>query len=189
MEGVARRLYFASSFTMTVRCSSWCARAVQLPEMPKSTVDRLPEIFLSFPRILYSAAYSLHCSIVGILRSAVRPQPTLMPLRSMCTSVPSQLTRPADCSTDGLRALVSRCYEVIGMAKECRDMRELRDKVARHYGRQVVQFSLSLPCQQRMNERGRLSWRPYFGGCSSPVNQPTASDFIGSSNGMAICSA
>jgi hypothetical protein len=45
----------------------------------------------------------------------------------------------------GVRALVSRCYEVIGMAKECRDMRELRDKVARHYGREVVQFSLSLP--------------------------------------------
>jgi P63C domain len=45
----------------------------------------------------------------------------------------------------GVRALVSRCYEVIGMAKECRDMRELRDKFARHYGREVVQFSLSLP--------------------------------------------
>lgn len=45
----------------------------------------------------------------------------------------------------GIRALVSRCYEVIGMAKECRDMRELRDKVARHYGRQMVQFSLALP--------------------------------------------
>ena len=44
-----------------------------------------------------------------------------------------------------IRGLVSRCYEVIGMAKECRDMRELRDKVARHYGRQVVQFNLSLP--------------------------------------------
>jgi hypothetical protein len=29
------------------------------------------------------------------------------------------------------------------MAKECRDMGELRDKVARHYGRQVVQFGLS----------------------------------------------
>ena len=28
----------------------------------------------------------------------------------------------------------------------------------------------------------------YFGGCSSPRNQPTASDFIGSSDGMAICS-
>jgi hypothetical protein len=38
-----------------------------------------------------------------------------------------------------------RCYEIIGMAKECSDMRELREKVARHYGRQVVQFSLSLP--------------------------------------------
>ncbi len=45
----------------------------------------------------------------------------------------------------GVRALVSRCYEIIGMAKECRDMRELRDKVARHYGRSVVQFTLSLP--------------------------------------------
>lgn len=45
----------------------------------------------------------------------------------------------------GVRALVSRCYEVIGMAKECRDMRELRDKVARHYGRKIVQFTLALP--------------------------------------------
>jgi hypothetical protein len=45
----------------------------------------------------------------------------------------------------GVRALVSRCYEVIGMAKECHDMGELREKVARHYARQVVQFSLSLP--------------------------------------------
>jgi hypothetical protein len=45
----------------------------------------------------------------------------------------------------GVRALVSRCYEVVGMAKECRDMRELREKVARHYGKRVVQFSLSLP--------------------------------------------
>jgi hypothetical protein len=37
-------------------------------------------------------------------------------------------------------------------------------------------------------ERGRqLRW-PYLGGCSSPMNQPTASDFIGSSDGMAICS-
>lgn len=44
----------------------------------------------------------------------------------------------------GVRALVSRCYEVIGMAKECTDIRELRDKVARHYGRQMVQFSLPL---------------------------------------------
>lgn len=45
----------------------------------------------------------------------------------------------------GVRQLVSRCYEVVGMAKDCRDMRELRDKVAHHYGNQTVQFTLSLP--------------------------------------------
>ena len=45
----------------------------------------------------------------------------------------------------GVRSLVSRCYEVIGMAKECQNMRELREKVAIHYGRRLVQLSLSLP--------------------------------------------
>ena len=45
----------------------------------------------------------------------------------------------------GVRALVSRCFEVVGMAKECADMRQLREKVARHYGRSMVQFTLSLP--------------------------------------------
>jgi hypothetical protein len=45
----------------------------------------------------------------------------------------------------GVRALVSRCYEVVGMAKDCKNMRELRAKVARHYGRRMVQFTLSLP--------------------------------------------
>jgi hypothetical protein len=44
----------------------------------------------------------------------------------------------------GVRALVSRCYEVVGMSKDCHDMRELREKVARHYGRQLVQLSLAL---------------------------------------------
>ena len=52
----------------------------------------------------------------------------------------------------GVRALVSRCYEIIGMAKECRDMRELRDKVARHDGRQVVQFSFSLPMSPELQK-------------------------------------
>lgn len=42
----------------------------------------------------------------------------------------------------GVRQLVSRCYEVIGMSKECRNMRELRDKVARHYGKRPVQLRL-----------------------------------------------
>lgn len=45
----------------------------------------------------------------------------------------------------GIRALVSRCYEVIGMAKMCNNIRELREKVAEHYGRSIVQLSLSLP--------------------------------------------
>ena len=42
----------------------------------------------------------------------------------------------------GARQLVSRCYEVIGMAKTCRDMRELRDRVAEHYGKHPVQFRI-----------------------------------------------
>jgi len=44
----------------------------------------------------------------------------------------------------GIRQLVSRCYEVIGMAKDCKNMRELRDKVAKHYGKRPVQFMLYL---------------------------------------------
>jgi hypothetical protein len=45
----------------------------------------------------------------------------------------------------GARQLVSRCYEIIGMSKLCNNMRELRDKLAHHYGRKMVQFSMSLP--------------------------------------------
>ena len=45
----------------------------------------------------------------------------------------------------GARALVSRCWEVIGMSKTCNNMRELRDRVAEHYGREVVQLTMALP--------------------------------------------
>ena len=45
----------------------------------------------------------------------------------------------------GVRQLVSRCFEVIGMAKPCNNMRELRDKVALHYGKRPVQITLYLP--------------------------------------------
>lgn len=45
----------------------------------------------------------------------------------------------------GVRRLVSRCYEVVGMAKECKDISELRVKVAEHYGRKPVQFRMFLP--------------------------------------------
>lgn len=36
----------------------------------------------------------------------------------------------------GVRALVSRCYEIVGLAKSCHTMGELRKKVAHHYGKQ-----------------------------------------------------
>ena len=45
----------------------------------------------------------------------------------------------------GVRQLVSRCYEIIGMAKTCHDIRELKEKVAKHYGKKPVQFTLYLP--------------------------------------------
>lgn len=45
----------------------------------------------------------------------------------------------------GVRQLVSRCYEVIGMAKTCRNIGELRQRVAEHYGKKPVQFTMYLP--------------------------------------------
>lgn len=44
----------------------------------------------------------------------------------------------------GVRQLVSRCYEVIGMAKTCDDIHELRQRVAEHYGKKPVQFTMFL---------------------------------------------
>jgi len=42
----------------------------------------------------------------------------------------------------GIRALVSRCYEVVGLAKSCETMGELRRKVAHHYGTQQLLFNV-----------------------------------------------
>jgi len=42
----------------------------------------------------------------------------------------------------GIRALVSRCFEIVGLAKSCRTMGELRKKVAHHYGKQSLLFSV-----------------------------------------------
>lgn len=47
----------------------------------------------------------------------------------------------------GTRQLVSRCYEIIGMAKTCQNIRELRQKVSEHYGHKPVQFTLYLSSQ------------------------------------------
>jgi P63C domain len=45
----------------------------------------------------------------------------------------------------GARKLVSRCYEIIGMSKTCSTIKELRDRVALHYGKEPVQLTLYLP--------------------------------------------
>lgn len=47
----------------------------------------------------------------------------------------------------GLKSLVSHIYKVIGMGDGCQDMRELRDKVATRYGRNLVQLTMSLPAK------------------------------------------
>jgi hypothetical protein len=62
------RPYFSSSLTIIVRFSSWCASAIQLREMLRSTVDRRAEISGSHPRVLYSAANILH-SLMEIIES------------------------------------------------------------------------------------------------------------------------
>ncbi|MFJ6149947.1 P63C domain-containing protein [Micromonospora profundi] len=49
----------------------------------------------------------------------------------------------------GLRALNDHLYQVIGIAKTCDTMTELREKVALHYGRQPVQLTLNLPQPRR----------------------------------------
>lgn len=43
----------------------------------------------------------------------------------------------------GIPRLVSRCFEVIGIAKGCSDIQELCEKVDKYYGRGAFQFSLT----------------------------------------------
>jgi len=45
----------------------------------------------------------------------------------------------------GVRQLVSRCYEVIGVAKTCNTMSELREKVAHLYNKEPLQLTIYLP--------------------------------------------
>jgi hypothetical protein len=42
----------------------------------------------------------------------------------------------------GIRSLVSRCYEIVGLSKSCKTMTELRKKVAHHYGKQSLLFNV-----------------------------------------------
>lgn len=45
----------------------------------------------------------------------------------------------------GLKQLITHIYEIIGIAKTCHNIRDLRDKVAEHYGREPVQLTLYMP--------------------------------------------
>lgn len=45
----------------------------------------------------------------------------------------------------GLKSLITHIYEVIGIAKTCQSMVELREKIAIHYGTEPVQLTLYLP--------------------------------------------
>lgn len=42
----------------------------------------------------------------------------------------------------GVRALVSRCYEIVGLAKSCETIGELKQKVNHHYGKQRLLFNV-----------------------------------------------
>lgn len=48
----------------------------------------------------------------------------------------------------GVRQLVSRCFEIIGVAKTCETIKELRNKVALHYGKEPVQLTIYLPSRK-----------------------------------------
>jgi hypothetical protein len=45
----------------------------------------------------------------------------------------------------GAKRLVARCYEIVGLAKSCQTMGELKKKVAHHYGNQSLLFSIYDP--------------------------------------------
>lgn len=45
----------------------------------------------------------------------------------------------------GARQLVARCYEIVGLAKSCDTMGELKKKVAHHYGRQGLLLNVFRP--------------------------------------------
>lgn len=45
----------------------------------------------------------------------------------------------------GIGQLVSRCFEIIGIAKTCSTMTELRDKVKHHYRNVPIQINFTLP--------------------------------------------
>lgn len=52
----------------------------------------------------------------------------------------------------GVKQLVSRCYEIIGMAKTCNSISELREKVNQHYKGGIIQTRLPLELYEKNHE-------------------------------------
>ena len=64
----------------------------------------------------------------------------------------------------GVKALVARCNEVVGLSLECSTIADLRDKVAFHYGTKPMQYTFLTvanaprrPTQHRSDRRGAQS--------------------------------
>lgn len=51
----------------------------------------------------------------------------------------------------GVRQLVSRCFEIVGMAKTCETMKELRDRVSHYYGKEPIQLTIDLQTSSSKN--------------------------------------
>jgi hypothetical protein len=51
----------------------------------------------------------------------------------------------------GLKKLLEHIWMLIGIARTCQDMWELRNKMAEMYGKAPVQYTLYLPRPQQMN--------------------------------------
>lgn len=53
----------------------------------------------------------------------------------------------------GIRQLVSRCYEIIGVAKTCQTISELRETVGQLYGKEPVQLTFYFASPKRKSQK------------------------------------
>ena len=71
----------------------------------------------------------------------------------------------------GLKKLIEHIWMLIGMARACKTMWELREKMAETYGRQMVNFTLAIP-PARPDER-LLPFEPESKGENEPGKNGT----------------
>jgi P63C domain len=74
----------------------------------------------------------------------------------------------------GLRALLTHIWEIIGIAKTCGSIYELKEKVALHYGKEPVQITMYLPKNVTpANGAKRRGKRPTLPAQPLPLDPPT----------------